>query len=511
MDEQRKLTEFESDPSAAPDEYDCAICGQLFDSAKARGAHRRAHEESELRTAMVDELQRLADELDRVPSQRTTTEHARFSAKAYQNRFGSWNDALRAAGLEVNKRGQVGHAELLDELHRLHDVIGNTPTSRDMERRGCYSPSLYSRKFDSWNAAIRRAGLEVTEQRDIPQSDLVHELERLSEKLGRLPTAGEMEHKGEFSVNTYVREFGSWNDALADVFGKINRQRDVPKSELLDELDRIGESRVNPPTAVEVADADSYAVSTFTGTFGTWNDALRAAGYEPTEQQNIPPADLIDELHRLSEEMEQTPTALDMERSGDFGWTTYREKFGSWNEALRAADLDINVSSDIPETDLLTELRRLRDELGHDPGRREMDQHGEYDSTTYMSTFGSWNVALVAAGLEPNKVLHPDHLAHPVRSRWELEIADLLLEANVSYDYEAMTIEYGNEREYTPDFITVDYVIEVKGDIYSNEHEKAVAARNALSDRDYVVVGTALPADIHIPWEARHDLSALFS
>jgi len=104
----------------------------------------------------------------------------------------------------------------------------------------------------------------------------------------------------------------------------------------------------------------------------------------------------------------------------------------------------------------------------------------------------------------------PDHLPHRVRSSWELTVANLLCDAGVEYEYESLEIEYGNGRVYTPDFVTDDYVIEVKGRIYSNEVEKANAAINQLTDREYVVVGTELPADIHIKLEERAALHDLF-
>ena len=76
----------------------------------------------------------------------------------------------------------------------------------------------------------------------------------------------------------------------------------------------------------------------------------------------------------------------------------------------------------------------------------------------------------------------PDHLSHRVRSTWELTVANLLCDAGVDYKYESLVIEYGDGRTYTPDFVTDEYVIEVKGHIYSNEVEKANAAMNYLDD-----------------------------
>jgi len=83
---------------------------------------------------------------------------------------------------------------------------------------------------------------------------------------------------------------------------------------------------------------------------------------------------------------------------------------------------------------------------------------------------------------------------------------------------EGIEIAYDDDdRIYTPDFVTEGYVIEVKGQdwgkVYNKEvtaKRKAEAATNALDKREYVVVGTKLPADIHIPWKDRQKIGELF-
>jgi hypothetical protein len=423
---------------------------------------------------MLAELERLTEKLGSPPTQSQMTQHGRFSFKAYQNHFGSWNQALDAASLDLNKEKWLTIEDLVEELERLADELGRTPTSRDMDARGRYSSSAYSRKFEAWNAAIQQAGLELGRQREIPREDLVDAMHGLVDDIGHLPTHTQMDQQGEYSANTYAREFGSWNEALKYAFGEVNRQRNIDKSDLLDELLRLESNVSRVPTAVDMANHGKFGTSTVVGEFGSWNEALSEAGFELNQYRETPRSALISELQRLAGELGRTPKAKDMERDGSFGWATYKTQFGSWNDALREANLEVTSRTDIPEKDLKAELKRLRDELGHTPGWREMDEYGKFGGTTYRTSFGSWNEALLAVGMEPNRTIHSDNLDHLVRSRWELTIANLLCQHGVEYDYESLEIGYGDERTYTPDFITDNYVIEVKGRIYGNEHQKAV-------------------------------------
>jgi hypothetical protein len=89
---------------------------------------------------------------------------------------------------------------------------------------------------------------------------------------------------------------------------------------------------------------------------------------------------------------------------------------------------------------------------------------------------------------------------------------------DVDYGYETLEIEYGDDSTYVPDFVTDEYIIEVKGAYFSEIHdhenterEKALTTIESLDERDYVVVGQELPADTHIPWEERLKIRELFS
>jgi len=576
--DQSNLSDFGAGEDSETDLYECEICGREYDSAKGRGIHRaKAHDEEEIKQVLITELHRLADELGRTPKQTDMTQNGAHSTKTYQKKFGSWNEAIKRADLEVNEEQNITKSDLRDELEGLADELGRTPTSRDMAEDGKYATSNYSRKFGSWNDAVREVGLEATRERDVPREDLIDEIQRLAEELGGPPTVAEMKEHGCYGVSTCSNEFGTWNKALKTAGVGTNKEKDVPESDLLAELHRLDEKVEGRLIASHMRIMGKFSVGTYGRKFGSWNDALREAGLELSNRTDIPKSELLAELERLNEELERTPTVEDMWEEGRFGSATYHTAFGSWNDAIREADLGVNVRSDIPEKELLGEIQSLSDELGRTPERRDMDQHGQFDSTTYSSRFGSWNEvlkrvgfepirrtdipeselideiqrladtlnrpptrdemehrgefssstyphrfgtwtdALIEAGYEPHKSLNPDYLDHRVDSAQELVIADVLLDAGVEYENEGIEIAYDNGRTYTPDFVTEGYVIEVKGQdwgkLYNKEvtaKDKAEAAMNALDKREYVVVGTELPADIHISWNNREKICELF-
>jgi hypothetical protein len=321
-----------------------------------------------------------------------------------------------------------------------------------------------------------------------------------------------MDKNGRFTVSTYNRVFGSWNEALREAGCDLNNRNNIPEAELLDEIKRLQSELGRTPTAIDMESKGEFGWATYETAFGSWNAAVQEAGFEPNGRINIEKSELIDAIKSLRTRLGQTPGRRDMDRNGQFDSGTYLSTFGSWNNALREADIEPNKRHDVSDTELIEAIEQLRDTLGRVPTRVEMDNQGAFSGTTYRHRFGSWSDALVTAGLNPNGKLRPDHLDHIVRSTWEADVADLLLDAGVGYEYESLEISYGGGRTYTPDFVTNQYVIEVKGHLYEPEKvvKKARAAITELDDRQYVVVGTAVPADIHIPWENRGQITELF-
>lgn len=71
--------------------------------------------------------------------------------------------------------------------------------------------------------------------------------------------------------------------------------------------------------------------------FGSWNSALRRAGYEPQKQWNISNEQLHDEIGRLTDELGYVPSSIDMQDLGRFSVRFYRKRYGTWKQAVEAA------------------------------------------------------------------------------------------------------------------------------------------------------------------------------
>jgi nucleotide-binding universal stress UspA family protein len=218
-----------------------------------------------------------------------------FSARTCGNRFGTWNDAVRAAGYEpLGTSTEYSDEELLNEIECLAGEFGRPPTTREMIEHGKYTASVYFRRFDSWNDAVIEAGFiphedppEGVDQR-IPTAELLNEIETVADEVGGRPTTESMLEYGAYSITPYVRRFGSWNNALerAGFSPFTGTTEDLfTRDELLAEIQRVGQQVDRPPTTEQMTDLGKYSPSPYQHVFGSWVEALKEAGYEPTTHQ----------------------------------------------------------------------------------------------------------------------------------------------------------------------------------------------------------------------------------
>ena len=112
---------------------------------------------------------------------------------------------------------------------------------------------------------------------------------------------------------------------------------------------------------------------------------------------------LIEELRYFAEYLGKTPTIPEVDNDTLMPCsTTYKNCFGSWNNALVEVGLKSNI---LTHTDvhLIRLLEQFAVVLGKTPTVSEIDKSTSMPcSTTYKDRFGSWNNAIIKAGLKPN-------------------------------------------------------------------------------------------------------------
>jgi hypothetical protein len=108
---------------------------------------------------LIDDLKsvnKILESKGRALSYRSYAEFGKFSSATFSLRFGSWNSALVAAGLQPKEEKNVSMDSLFENLRKVWIAKGKQPVSRDMvSPLSQYTASLYTSRFGSWRKALQ--------------------------------------------------------------------------------------------------------------------------------------------------------------------------------------------------------------------------------------------------------------------------------------------------------------------------------------------------------------------
>lgn len=123
---------------------------------------------------------------------------------------------------EYNKRAT--DEELISDLKRV--IAEQNLSSLSMQEYGNYGsfdPSTISRRFGTWNNALGLAGIELR-NRQFTEKELLDNIERVWIAKGHQPTRRDMDDKdiSTISSGAYLRKYGKWTNALKTFIDYIN-------------------------------------------------------------------------------------------------------------------------------------------------------------------------------------------------------------------------------------------------------------------------------------------------
>ncbi|MEX3914329.1 hypothetical protein AB4672_21385 [Bacillus paralicheniformis] len=341
---------------------------------------------------LIEYLQEKAKDLGR-PPQGNEIKHT----GAIINCFGSFNKGLEAAGLTPGRRKKYSKEQLIEILQQKAKELGRSPMQREIKQFGAIK-----RHFGSFNKALKTAGLtpniEHSRTRTNPytKEELIEILHQKAKELDRSPMQKEIKQ-----FDAVKRHFGNLNNALMaagltpNKRGRKGKGKTNTDQELIKILQQKAIELGRAPKETEVNRLNSIVKY-----FGSFNKGLKAAGLIPNKrgkEKKYTKEDLINILQRKAEELERTPKFKEVSQR-----TVIVKYFGSFNKGLKAAGLKPNRKRSKNEytiEELIEILQKKSKELGRTPKVKEVGQVG-----SIVKHFGSYNKGLEAAGLKKRQL-----------------------------------------------------------------------------------------------------------
>ena len=254
--------------------------------------------------------------------------------------FDTWNKGLLAAGLNVNLQRGVTKERCIVELKQAAQGLGHAPTPKEFRKYASMSSNTVTRLFGSWDKGLLAAGLKV--RKHLTKSEGISLLRRVARKLKRTPTHAEFDKYAMMSYGIIVTLFGSWNNALKAAGLNVRVWRDATKSEGIKELKRVARKLGKTPTAFDFSEHARMSYATITKLFGSWNAGVMAAGLKITVQYGRTKSGCIKELKQVAKKIGRTPTVHEFDKQSDISISVIIKRFGSWGKGVLAAGLNIN-------------------------------------------------------------------------------------------------------------------------------------------------------------------------
>lgn len=114
--------------------------------------------------------------------------------------------------------------QLLDDLRTTAQKLNQKTISNKTYRQyGSYYPTIYMRRFGTWNNALTHAGLAIKRQINITAAELLNNIARLWQYLQRQPRITDLRPpQSHFGIKPYTRAFGTWGNALRTFATRTN-------------------------------------------------------------------------------------------------------------------------------------------------------------------------------------------------------------------------------------------------------------------------------------------------
>jgi DNA-binding LacI/PurR family transcriptional regulator len=366
----------------------------------------RSYTEDEL----IEDFQRVAYELRSTPTRKQYNQEGMACAATLVNRFDSYDKVAEAAGFEPPHHEvsqQYTDKELIQDIQRVADEVGSTPSQPQYNEYGKASYSTLADRFGSYSAAVEAAGLKPNR---IPRTDdeLIDDLQRVAEITGEPLTKQAYNDHGVVHPNTIQRRFDSWVDAVESAGIEANESRQYYSTgELIESIQQVANELGRPPGSSEFTEHGISHQETLKHRFGTYTDAIRAAGFEPHWVRKKSPDTILEDIQTVTQQLGSPPSRLQYVKYGNHGIKTIRRHFDLFNNAIRAAGYEPNHERNISDWQLLADIRQT---LGRTGTAEDVRLDCKYSMKPMQRSFDTVWRALVRSGVRPRSSVPLSHL-----------------------------------------------------------------------------------------------------
>lgn len=302
--------------------------------------------------------------------------------------------------------------ELICILQETAKMLDRSPKTNEVKQ----SHTIIKR-FGSWNKALKRAGISINKERSyshISDDQLIYIVENWIEKHNKIPTRKEWnELENVPSPETYrVRFNKTWSEFLEMIgYGKAKKNHyrfknaNITNDEILLQFKReICTILKKTNTSITTEIYNKYRDPNFFSSYGllyrfnkTWSELLILAECPKTRinKYNFSKEELASVIKEIAIKLNKTPSLADLQKAGIAESQIY-SLFKSYQDALIYAEMDVVFSKIDTVTETHEELINIYKDFCEKTGKlasaKDLDQSDEiYNANVFSIRFNGLN------------------------------------------------------------------------------------------------------------------------
>ena len=356
---------------------------------------------------------------------------------AARRQFGSWKNAIEAAGLDYDKIKELAVSKRIEKVskwskQRIIDEILEMKASKENLNASYahkYHIALYSaavKYFGSWKSAVIVAGLNYdkinlyADRARWSKEKVINKILELNEK-GESLNLKYVETNYSSLPSAAFRCFGGWKSAIKaagldydKILEEAERKR-IEKSkkwskakiiEKIQELYKKGDDLSHE----KIKSNNSALVSAARRHFGSWENAIQSAGVDYNKirrEERWSKEKILGKIRQIHLAGKDLSAKYSHDNYSSLHWAAGKY-FGSWGNAITEAGLDyetINLYSKWSKQKIIDKILEL-----YESGEKLNHAHVNkiYPALTAAALnknhFGSWRKAVEAAGLDYEEI-----------------------------------------------------------------------------------------------------------
>lgn len=167
---------------------------------------------------ILKDLERVANKLNKDNiSLSDYDKHGKYGSRTVRDKFETWNKAKEKVNLTNNSGGErYSRKEIVDKVQEISDKYfdGQKIMREHLKNNAKFCISTIIKKYGSMENFCEKEDFDYITKQSYTKEDLIDEMQRIADKIGKQPSKKEMNKHGYFSVMPYRVKFGSYGKAL---------------------------------------------------------------------------------------------------------------------------------------------------------------------------------------------------------------------------------------------------------------------------------------------------------